>query len=508
MRKGSPKRSRETPERPQPRAPVPAWRLRLDGFGNSPGALIAAALVLLVPCFWQSRLQAGDLSSHIYNAWLAGLIQRGKAPGLAISFQTTNVLFDLMLSAFYQMFGAGIAQRLSVAIAVLVFASGAFALVCTVSGKRAWSVLPAIAVLAYGWVFHMGFFNFYVSLGLCFWALSLAWNSNTRRLTLAAAVIAVAWIAHPLPVAWSLSMLGYIYLARRIDPDRRWRLAAAAVGAMIALSALMRFTMDARWVDDQVSMITGLDQARVFGEKYGVVYFGFLVLWIVAILRLGRESGFRSLMSGIPFQLCLLGAAGVLILPDWLKVPGYRHALAFIAERMSLPAAVLICALVAAAKTRAYERYAMVGVALVFFAFLYADEATLNAFEDSVDRAIAQLPRGQRVISGVDDPFVRVDPLPHMVDRACLERCYSYANYEPSTGQFRVRAMIPNAFVISDYDDSWKLQNGVYIVQNRDVPLYQVVLDGAGRAFVRPLPTGVRNGMSYWNGLSNTGPAY
>ena len=482
--------------------------MRLDAFGRSPGAFVIAALVLLAPCVWHSRLQAGDLSSHIYNAWLADLIQRGKAPGLVISFQTTNVLFDLMLSAFYQLFGPGAAQRLAVAIAVLVFASGAFILVCTVSGRRAWSLSPAIAVLAYGWVFHMGFFNFYLSFGLCLWALCLAWHWETRRLALSAAIILVAWIAHPLPVAWSLSMLGYIYLARRTEPYRRWRLAAAAIGAMILLSALMRFTTDARWVDDQVSMITGLDQARVFGEKYWVVYFGFLILWIVAILRLARESGFRSLMSGIPFQLCLLGAAGVLILPDWLKLPGYRHALAFIAERMSLPAAVLICALVAAAKTRVYESCAIAAVALVFFVFLYTDEGSLNAFEDSVDRAVAQLPQGQRVISGIDDPFVRVDPLPHMVDRACLERCYSYANYEPSTGQFRVRALTPNSVVISNYDDSWKLQNGIYVVQKRDVPLYQVVLDGAGRAFVRPIPAGVRNGMGYWNGLSNTGPAY
>src|ERR1035438_6625693 len=50
------------------------------------------SLLLLVPCYWQARVQAGDLSSHIYNSWLAQLIEGGRAPGLTIATQTTNVL--------------------------------------------------------------------------------------------------------------------------------------------------------------------------------------------------------------------------------------------------------------------------------------------------------------------------------------------------------------------------------------------------------------------------------
>ena len=42
------------------------------------------SIVLLIPCFWQRRIQAVDLPSHIYNSWLAQQIELGKAPGLAI----------------------------------------------------------------------------------------------------------------------------------------------------------------------------------------------------------------------------------------------------------------------------------------------------------------------------------------------------------------------------------------------------------------------------------------
>lgn len=151
-------------------------------FGCRPIWYVLASLVFLVPCYWQSRIQAGDLSSHLYNAWLAGLIQSGRIQGLQIVSQTTNVLFDVLLSMLLQAFGADWAQRLSVSLCVLVFMWGAFAFVSAVAGRAAWPLLPCIAILAYGWTFHMGFFNFYLSLGLCFWSLALLWAPTRARL--------------------------------------------------------------------------------------------------------------------------------------------------------------------------------------------------------------------------------------------------------------------------------------------------------------------------------------
>ena len=85
--------------------------------------VIVFSSLLLTPCFWQPRIQAGDLSSHVYNAWLAQLIERGQAPGLTLARQSNNVLFDLMLSGLMRAFGAAAAQRVAVSVAVLVFCS-------------------------------------------------------------------------------------------------------------------------------------------------------------------------------------------------------------------------------------------------------------------------------------------------------------------------------------------------------------------------------------------------
>src|SRR5690242_14800161 len=93
------------------------------------GAVAAVSVLVLVPCAWQQRIQAGDLSSHVYNAWLAQLIEQGKAGGLTLVSQTHNILFDVMLSSLMKVLAPGPAQRIAVGAAVLIFFWGAFAFV-------------------------------------------------------------------------------------------------------------------------------------------------------------------------------------------------------------------------------------------------------------------------------------------------------------------------------------------------------------------------------------------
>jgi hypothetical protein len=482
-------------------APLPMPPAKLAALGRSPMAYVLASVMLLIPCYWQSRLQLGDLSSHIYNAWLAQLIESGRAPGLAIVPQTTNVLFDLMLSGLFKTLGAEAAQRISVSLAVLTFVWGAFAFVSVVAGRRAWSLVPAIAMLAYGWVLHMGLFDFYLSLGLCFWALALAWEWKPRRVAAAAPVLMLAYVAHGLPVAWTVALLAYLWLARPMTPRNRAILMAGSLAAMLAARAVVTGMTSYIWLPQQIVMITGTDQLWVFDFKYVLPFAGLLVVAVLPFVRLVGKSGARHVVSSLPFQIGVLTAVGVFLVPTRLQIPGYNHALVYIAERMSLAVGVCLCALLAAAPMRTYHRYAMAVVALLFFGFLYRDEGALNAFEDRMTRLVSQLPPGQRVVSAINDPTLRVNALAHMIDRACLGRCYSYANYEPSTAQFRIRAVAENPIVVSTDSDSSSLQNGSYVVKQRDLPLYQVDLDQAGHMAIRILAAGAQSGITYYDAL-------
>ena len=464
---------------------------------------VLVSLVLLAPCYWQPHIEAGDLSSHIYNAWLAQLIEGGKIQGLQIVSQTTNILFDLMLSGLFRTAGAAAAQRITVSLAVLIFIWGAFVFAKAVAGRDPWLMLPSIAVLAYGWVFHMGFFNFYLSLGLCFWALALVWQPTARRVAAAIPILMVAYLAHALPVIWVVGLAGYMAIAGRLTPRARAYLIAASLVAMIALHVVIASRMLSTWSARQLTLTTGLDQAAVFDGKYFAVLAGLLFIWTMLFLNLIHLSNSRQVAGSMVFQLAAISAAAVFILPTAIQLPQYHHALVYIAERMSLGVGICFCALLAGARPRRFERVAMVAIAALFFAFLFHDEHALNSFEDRMRDTLAALPAGQRVISAIDDPGLRVNALAHTIDRACIGRCYSYANYEPSTAQFRVRADKENPYVIYSYQDSWLMQMGFYVVKDRDLPLYQVDLDAGGRMVLKSLKAGAPCGSTKWNVLEN-----
>jgi hypothetical protein len=123
---------------------------------------------------------------------------------------------------------------------------------------------------------------------------------------------------------------------------------------------------------------------------------------------------------------------------------------------------------------------------------MYTDERALNRLESGMARAMERVPPGQRVVSVLAESNIRVNSLTHMVDRICTGRCFSFANYEPSTAQFRVRAERPNGIVAWQYAQSWAMQSGGYVVQPEDLPLYQIdVCATAGRGIcVTPLRAG------------------
>jgi len=474
-------------------APPPEWVARLAALGQSPLGYALASLLVLLPCYWQPRIQAGDLSSHIYNSWLAQLIDAGKLPGLVVANQATNNLFNRILSGLFVTLGPDLAQRIAVSMAVLVFVWGAFVFVSAASGRRAWSLLPCIAMLAYGWVFHMGFFDFYLGLGLSFWGLALAWDMQPKGMVAALAVFVLAFLAHALACVWGLAFVLFLWAAKRMGEARLMQVTGVALGALIVVRVMVASAWRTHWSSDQLKLITGADQVRVFDDKYYALFLALLVVWGLMLAGLFRQRGWRHILLGLPLQFCVLSAAGVFLLPGTITIPGYRHNLVYIAERMSLGVAVCICALLASAKARALQQWSMAAVAVVFFGFLFHDESALNAFEGRMQRMVMRLPPGQRIVSGANDPSLRVNAMAHMIDRVCIGRCYSYANYEPSTWQFRVRAVAPNPYVASSYADSFALQTGQYIVKPKDLPLYEVTLDDQGNQIIVSLPAGAAN---------------
>ena len=468
--------------------------------------IIVFSVVLLLPCFWQREIQAGDLSSHVYNAWLASLVHQGKARGLWISSQSNNVLFDIALERLLVRVGAHLAQQITVSFCVLLFAWGAVLFIFRAGGGGSlWFVLPCVAMLSYGFIFHMGFFNFYLSMGVCLWYLAIFWCGGWPVRLAAMPLLLLAWAAHPVPVTWAVGMSAYVALATWIQPRRRLTLLALGLLSIGVASFILDHLYWHSWSLDQIFLSTGTNQVVLFGFKYIPLSASLLLIWLVSFRSLVKSIGIAQVLVTVPFQLWLLNVAAVTLLPDRVMFPQFGLPFGYMAQRLSLAAAILMCAILAPVPIGRMQKTGLTLIAILFFGLLYSDDKRLNKLEDRVVISVHQLPPAQRVISSIESERVGLISQ-HILDRACLGHCFSYANYEPSSRQFRIRALPANGIVLDDYRDVDAMQNGVYSVQSRDLPLYVVYLCGPGSSNVctRQLEAGEITGRSSMQ--QKTGP--
>src|SRR5580698_4423663 len=173
--------------------------------------ILAVSLAMIVPCLWHRRIEAGDLASHVYNAWLAQLIERGQAPGLYIVHQWNNVLFDWTLLHAANVVGFVAAEKIVVSACVLILFWGVFAFVSAASGRAPWFLTPCIAMLTYGYAFNMGFLNYYLSLGLASFSIALLWRGRGLERFFGLLILPFILLAHPIGFLWLAGMVIYLF---------------------------------------------------------------------------------------------------------------------------------------------------------------------------------------------------------------------------------------------------------------------------------------------------------
>ncbi len=309
-------------------------------------AVVFTSAALLVPCFWHSRVQAGDLGSHVYNAWLADQIRTGGLPGLALVQPWTNFLFDRVLSALIHLTGYGTGQQIAVSLVVLIFFWGAFRFVAALSGAPAWPVAPLLAVLTYGWTFHAGFFNYLLGMGLSLWAITLLLRPHAPRILGAITLMGLASGRARAGLRKRMRdsrisdcrAQSYLGSAEYICSQRR---SCALSPADSSISSLF----PTRWSPTQLINLTGMDQAWVFGLGYCVLV---PVLVVVMLSVLERSRG----IADTAVQLWLLAAASVVLIPTTIYYAPFGPGLSFISDRSSLITGVLFLAVAVGAKSR------------------------------------------------------------------------------------------------------------------------------------------------------------
>lgn len=408
---------------------------------------VAISVLMLVPCFWQPRIEAGDLASHIYNTWLVQLVEQGKAPGLWISHKQTNVIFDYALSLLSSQFGFVQAQKIGVSLSVLLFFWSAFTFVSVFAGKRPWFLVPCLGMLTYGVIFSIGSFNYYIALALSFFALACLLKPTPTRVAAALALLALSWLGQPLPALWVVCTIGYISIAKKLSPRYRMLQFIASLVLLIGLRLFLLHYFIALWSPRQILYVTGADQVVTFGQPYRWIFLALLGLWAVSIVRVVKARGLRSFPCSIPVQLYALCAIGAFLLPNSIWFPGYAAFYSDIPQRFSLIAGVLACVVISEVKPTRLQVGLFSLVTVCFFGLMCRDAVAMNRLESKIESVVSQLPPNARVIGRFYYPATHGMDISMILDRACIEKCFSYGNYEPSTQQFRVRANVGNTIV-------------------------------------------------------------
>ena len=462
--------------------------------------VLTVSATLLAPCFWHKALVAGDLGSHLYNAWLVQLAKSGQAPGLWISSQWTNVLFDWMLEGFASFLPIHLAGRAAVYITVLTFFWGAFSFISVGSGRPAWFIAPLLAMVAFGWTFQIGFFNYYLSLGLAFVGISLFWNQRGWRRIVPIILSPIIAIAHPFGFAWFVGAIASIVIAE-VWPRRPYLSTTAALGILGVAGWYLRHHYRVEPASHSAVFWNGLDQI-LLARLYMVPVAGLAGLALFAIISISRDLMGRGTEAGFPakslilLQLYILVEACVLLLPDAIYTHQISAPLRAIAPRTTSISAVLLCGLIACATQRRWHFPALLGTSVIFFALLYYDTGTLSSIEQEVQQLVQTVPAGERMLFTVHQPRNYRFGGAHIVDEACIGHCFSYGNYEAATNAFRIRALQGNRIVMSRVEQISAVELGEYTVQPEDLPLQLVYQCGPSwkNLCIRSLQAGEKNG--------------
>jgi hypothetical protein len=440
--------------------------------------------VVLIPCWWHRRIVASDLGSHLYNAWLVQLIRGHHAPGLYLAHQWTNVLFDSMLDVLGRFLSLQTVGSVAVSFCVLIFFWGVFAMASAAAKRGAWYAVPAMAMFAYGYTFHMGFFNYYLALGFSFWGIAIAWRGRPGEVWLIAPIALLAAAAHPLGLAWLIAGSLYVFAATRV-PER---IHAVLMAVSIGVLAVAHFYFWHHNIVEEQALpffyFNGTDQFLLFGDRYKIVEYAFLLFTAVALAFdiCQRHEGSSSVRRhyAIPAELYAVVVIAVLLLPEGIRFANQVPALALLTGRLTSVSGALICCMIAVMRPRRWHLAGYLAIAAVFFGFVYQDTARANRMEAQVEQLVRTLPPNQRVL-GMIPPFPGSRILiQHMLDRACIGYCFSYGNYEPAAGLFRVRAAPGNPYAMTDFNSTADMEEGSYELQTEDLPAFGVYPCEAG----------------------------
>jgi len=177
----------------------------------------------------------------------------------------------------------------------------------------------------------------------------------------------------------------------------------------------------------------------------------------------------------LPIELYLVALTSAAFVPENIHSDLFAGWIGLLVSRLTTITAIFGLCVLGLIPLRKWQVAGFGLCALVFMIFSYQDTAKISQIESNAQTLIAKFPPGARIVPVISAPDDwRVQFIAHSVDRACIGHCFSYSNYEPSSGQFRIRVH-PGSWVVTDsVEKSEAMSSGDYVIEPDDLPLVSI----------------------------------
>jgi hypothetical protein len=216
----------------------------------------------------------------------------------------------------------------------------------------------------------------------------------------------------------------------------------------------------------------------VYSARYRFVAHALLaifIFWLASEYFQRREAPIFSNPFFLSAELYLVAFCVTSLLPQNVRGGSYSAWIGLLVSRLTIISAIFALCILSSLRPSKPAAIATLACLLFFFTLLYRDTSTLNRLESHAESLTSTLPFGTLVIPTLTSPEdSRIQFVHHTVDRACIGHCFTYSNYEPSSGQFRVHVRPGSPVIAYRAVDAQEMEAGNYIVRVSDPPFVNI----------------------------------
>ncbi len=304
------------------------------------GVAACCAWILSLPVF-----PSEDGPVHVYYATVMTKLLSGSHGPLSDAFRIRHLLppyslYYYMLIGLLQMVPAVAVEQLAVCIVVVTMAFGFRFMCCAAGDNGRWTSFLILPLLL-NWPLFMGFENYCLSVGLCFWAMGVWFGQARFRRVVFLVLVVLIVLTHPVPLL-ALGVLCVIDLTGRrvVSPAglmAGWRHDLLTLaGACGCMSYVLLYTEKSKVRENLLQHVHPLVSVMKYSTLYGLglfarisaatllytglLLFPFFLSMVLALRSFVKRDGERRWRATDALLLATVGLVVVLpFLPDTMN---------------------------------------------------------------------------------------------------------------------------------------------------------------------------------------------